>query len=375
MNLTSMLASLLIVLISAPALRPAPEIPSPVGSTTAVEGALTVIKVYGESLENTVTNESPNRAVAVYTPPSYSKNLKRRYPVVYLLHGIGGTHRDWVGTNQTTSAKPWSTLQEVMNRGIAAGLIAEMIVVAPDQRTRGGGSFYTNSKTTGNWEDFTAINLVGHIDSNYRTLSTPSSRGIAGHSMGGYGAIKLGMLHPEIFQVVYGMNSGLLGWGPDLTDENEAYRRAAKATPETLNPNSDFWTASILCIGQALSPNPERPPFYLDLPFEPRDGILEKIDSTFEQWTKQMPLYRVEDYRKNLLSLRAFRFDSGRYDQYPHIISTNRQFSQRLHELGIPHTFEEYNGDHRNKLWGKEGRMATEVFPFFSRQLDFEPVH
>jgi S-formylglutathione hydrolase len=339
-------------------------------SLANAQGRLVLDQVHGYSLEDTVTGENPDRTVAVYLPPSYAASTERRYPVLYLLHGIGGTHADW--TAGTSAARPWGSIQDVMNRGIAVGRISELIVVAPDQRTIGGGSFYTNSEATGNWEDFTVIDLIGHVDETYRTLDQASSRGVTGHSMGGYGAITLGMKHPDVFQVVYGMNAALLGWAADLEADNPGYVTAASATPATLNPRVDFYTASLLCVAQAFSPNRDHPPFFADLPFEQQDGRMRPFESAHEQWTAKMPLYMVPGYVDNLRSLRALRFDSARSDQYTHIHPTNRALSERLIELSVPHVFEGYNGDHRNRMWGEEGRLATEVLPFFSRMLDAE---
>lgn len=333
------------------------------------QGQLILDRVHGYSLEDTLTGESADRTIAVYLPPSYADSPDRRYPVLYLLHGIGGTHADW--TRPGMQGQPWQTLQDVMDRGIAAQRIAELIVVAPDQLTRGGGSFYTNSEVTGAWEDFTVVDLVGHADSTYRTLAWAESRGIAGHSMGGYGAIKLGMLHPDVYQVVYGMNSGLLGFAADLLAENTAYERALVAKPADLNPQVEFYVLSFWCVAQAFSPNPDNPPFFADLPFELVEGSLIPAPA-YERWKSEMLLYTVADHRKNLLALRGLRFDSGRYDQYTHIPPTNLALSERLTELGVPHVFEDYNGDHRDRLWGEEGRLATVVLPYFSRLLEAE---
>jgi enterochelin esterase-like enzyme len=121
-----------------------------------------------------------------------------------------------------------------MDQGIAEGRFGEMIVVMPDERTRWFGSFYTNSALTGNWEDFTAGDLVDYVDGHYRTLARASSRGIAGHSMGGYGAIRLGMKHPEVFSVVYALNPAVLGWAKDLSTGNPAFAKSEENFPLNL---------------------------------------------------------------------------------------------------------------------------------------------
>ncbi|MDQ3062407.1 MAG: esterase family protein, partial [Acidobacteriota bacterium] len=160
--------------------------------------------VHGISLEKNVTGESPDRSVFIYLPPSYDVSPAKKYPVVYLLHGIGDTNEVWIREWRKDTAG-YGTIPALMDKGIAEGRFGEMIVVMPDERTKAFGSFYVNSSATGNWADFTAKDLVGFVDGKYRTLADAKSRGIAGHSMGGYGAITLGMKHPEIFSVIYGM--------------------------------------------------------------------------------------------------------------------------------------------------------------------------
>ncbi|MEM7201487.1 MAG: alpha/beta hydrolase-fold protein [Planctomycetota bacterium] len=334
----------------------------------AAQGRVDLTQVHAPSLEGNRSGESPRRTVAVYLPPSYNTAPERRYPVLHLLHGIGGTHADWT---RPGSPGPGQSLQDLMDRGIAAGAVQELIVVACDQRTSGGGSFYTNSALTGAWEDFTVRDLVGFIDEGYRTVPDARSRGVAGHSMGGYGAIKLGMKHPDVFAVVYGLSPAVLGFAEDLTAANPAYERAARLRPEELNPRLDMWPPSLLCIGQALSANPQNPPHFCDLPFAKQDGAMQPTDA-HRRWREQMPLYMAANYVEQLRSLRALRFDTGSDDEYTHILATCRAFSAKLAGLGVPHVYEEYNGDHRNRLWGPEGRLATEVLPFFSRQLQRE---
>ena len=80
--------------------------------------------------------------------------------------------------------------------------VQPMIVVLPNGANKYRGSFYANSITMGNWEDFIVRDVVGYVDGHYRTLASPAHRGIAGHSMGGYGALTLGFRHPDVFSVI-----------------------------------------------------------------------------------------------------------------------------------------------------------------------------
>ena len=332
----------------------------------AQEGRLLREKVHGASLENTLTGESADRSVSVYLPPSYFTAPNKRYPVVYLLHGITDTDEAWINPWKK-GGDPWQTVQGVMNRGVAEKRFGEMIIVMPDELTRWGGSFYTNSTVTGNWEDFTVKDLVTYIDAKYRTLARASGRGIAGHSMGGYGAIKLGMKHPDVYSVVYGMNPAVLDWGRDLTIENPAFSFLATnkiASPEDAVKGGLYALGAII-VAQAFSPNPDRPPLFIDLPFGIVDGKIQPSEPAFSRWNENMPVHMVEKYASNLRSLRGLRFDSGYEDEFTHIPPTSRALSAALTARGIDHVFEEFNGDHRNRMMGRSGRLASEVLPYF----------
>ncbi len=333
------------------------------------EGRLVREKVHSDSLERTATKESPDRDVTIYLPPSYDTSPTKRYPVVYLLHGITDTDETWI-RDWTKTNDPWETVQRVMNNGIAEQRFGEMIIVMPNQLTNWGGSFYTNSAVTGNWEDFTVKDLLSHVDGKYRTLAQASSRGIAGHSMGGYGAIKLGMKHPDVYSVVYGLNPAVLGWGGELTIENPAFTSILKATTAEEVRSGHFYQQAIVVLAQAFSPNPERPPFFADFPFALVEGTLRPAEPAFTQWQENFPIHMIETYQSNLSKLRGLKFDSGYEDEFAHIPITARALSAKLTALGIEHIFEEYNGDHRNRLWTRTGRMATEVMPFFWILLD-----
>ena len=157
-------------------------------------GSIERIHVHGGSLEGNLEGDSPDRDVAVYLPPSYAGHPHARYPVLYLLHGYGRVIDTWV---------PFIDLPGGADRDIAAGTAKEMIVVMPDANTLYGGSMYSSSPTTGDWEGFITQDLVQYIDGHYRTIATRGSRGLAGHSMGGYGVWRIAMKHPELYAAIY----------------------------------------------------------------------------------------------------------------------------------------------------------------------------
>lgn len=340
------------------------------GNVFAREGRVVREVVHGASLEHTATGENPDRSVTIYLPPSYDSSSSKRYPVVYLLHGIGDTDKTWTSAWSAGNAG-YATIPEVLDKGIADGLLAEMIVVMPDQKTKWFGSFYVDSSATGNWEDFTARELVGYVDRKFRTLAQPTSRGIAGHSMGGYGALTLAMKHPEVYSVAFGMNPALIDWGGDLYLTNPRILAALEAKGfDDLLKTKDLYTMGIVTIAQAFSPNPTNPPFFADLPFVRVNGRVRPVEKPFSQWREKSALRMIPTHRANLNRLRGFRFDSGYDDEFTFIPVNCRAFSNELTNNGIEHIFEEYNGDHRNRLWGRDGRILTEVLPYFSRLLD-----
>jgi S-formylglutathione hydrolase FrmB len=256
---------------------------------------------------------------------------------------------------------------------INGGKAREMIVVAPNANNRFGGSFYLNSPVTGNWEDYIFRDVVGYIDANYRTLARASSRGIAGSDMGGFGSVSLGMKHPDVFSAIYAMSPCCLGMEGEFLEPHPAWTRVLRITKEEfhkLPPTPDnVYTFIFVGLSAAFAPNPENKLFYSDFLYREEDGKLVRNEAVAAKWKAKMPLYMVDEYKSNLLSLRGIFLDYGQNEKFPHVRIATPLFSKALAERGIPHTFEIYaGGDHRNKI--KE-RLETRVFRFFSERLDF----
>ena len=333
----------------------------------AGRGQLLEFKVHGTSLENNTLGFSTERDVRVYLPPSYETEM-RQYPVVYVLHGITDPLTVWT--------VPWSddeidygTIQNLMERGISAGLLQDMILVLFDARTPYFGCHYVNSPVKGNWQDFLAHDLVTYVDSNYRTLDRRESRGVMGHSMGGYGALRVGLDRPDIFSVVYGLSPSVLGWREDLSAQNPAFKILATEDDPSEYIDSNFYVGAFIGVSQAFSPNPNRPPFYADFPFRMDDDTLVPNQPAHRLWETNFLANRIDSYLEQPFRLSGIMFDAGYVDQFTHIPPTSRELSEALSDKGVDHTFELYNGDHRNRLWGESGRLYTEVLPFLSRAL------
>ena len=171
------------------------------------------IKIHGTALEGNLEGDAVDRDVIVFLPPSYQKDKKRRYPVVYALHGYSIGAEQW-----THEVHVPQTIEGAFAKGSQ-----EMIVVLPDSKTIYNGSMYSSSVTTGDFEKFIAHDVVSYIDAHYRTIANRTSRGLVGHSMGGYGASRIGMKHPEVFGALYIMSpccmSSMVGGGPGSADQ------------------------------------------------------------------------------------------------------------------------------------------------------------
>jgi S-formylglutathione hydrolase FrmB len=315
--------------------------------------------VQSKSIANTITKENPSRKLAIYLPPSYFSSISR-YPVLYLLHGVGDDQRSF-----TDDTIQYNNIKDVMDVGITTDKFGEMIIVMPNEKTNWFGSFYTNSSATGNWEDFTTSELVDFIDKKYRTIANVSSRAIAGHSMGGYGAITLAMKHPEVFSVTYGMNSALFCFCGELTPDNPDFVKfiKAKALDELLIAQN-YVAIGLLNLARAISPNPTDPPLYLDKPFMIKGTKPIPNHEIYNKWIEKDAVQMAKRYKTNLQKLKAIKFDSGKRDDSQFIIENNMLLSKKLKMLNISHQFEEYDGDHNNKLWGLEGRIYNDLLPF-----------
>jgi len=312
----------------------------------AADGTLERIRVFGPSLDGNLEGDDPNREVFVYLPASYGEDTGRRYPVVYFLHGYGANAERYVNLLGLPGAG---------DEAIAANA-REMIVVIPDAFSLYSGSMYSNSPTTGDWETFIADDLVSYIDANYRTVAERGSRGLAGHSMGGYGTVRIGMKRPEVFGALYAMSSCcLINQAPGLEAVEAQMERAAGGPP-----SGGGFANVLFAQAAAWSPNPGNPPLYIDWPYV--DGEAQPVVQA--RWAANSPLVMVDQYVPSLKSFRAIYIDVGDADT---LHDSNVDLDAALERLGVAHEFEVYEGDHGNRV---AARFGTHVLPFFAEHLD-----
>ena len=324
------------------------EVPPPVHGAKPV--VLERIKIHGKALEGNLEGNAVERDALVFLPPSYGRETSRRYPVVYALHGY------------SIGAEQWASeihVPQTIEGAFASGT-KEMIVVLPDSKTVHNGSMYSSSVTTGDFEAFIASDVVSFVDARYRTIPDRTSRGLAGHSMGGYGATRIGMKHAGVFGSLYIMSPCCLsprGAGP--ADPKNDEMLAAVKTPAD-SAKLPFGPRAQLAAAAAWSPNPNNPPLYLDLP------IGDRREAVLARWTANAPLAFVDQYVRQLRQYRAIALEVGDKD---FLRADSNTLHDALTAYAIAHDFEIYPGTHTSHV---AIRFQQHVLPFFGRTLSFE---
>ncbi|WP_328589446.1 alpha/beta hydrolase [Sphingobium yanoikuyae] len=309
------------------------------------------IKVHSPAIEGNLEGESADRDVLVVLPPSYGKEPGRRYPVIYALHGY------------SIGAEQWS--QEIHLSTTAANAFAagakEMIIVLPDSKTVHNGSMYSRSTATGDFETFIARDLTGYVDKHYRTIARRESRGLAGHSMGGYGVSRIGMKHADMFGVLYMMSPCCLSAREAGPIDEAAMSRLTEVKTPAQSAGLPFILRAQLAAAAAWSPNPQNPPLYLDFPV--KDGKVRP--EILAKWAANAPLAFIDQYIGDLRRYKAIAIDVGDKDG---LKNDARTLHEVLDSNGIANSFEIYEGDHTNRVaW----RFQDRLMPFFDQQLDF----
>ena len=321
------------------------------------EGTLEIVEFTSSALESNLIGDTPIRTLMVYLPPGYETS-GRRYPVYYFLTAFGISY----------SVEGWhdrfrNFLRPHLDGLLEDGRTREMITVFIDGFNPFGGSMYASSPATGDWESFVVRELVEHIDATYRTISHRDSRGIDGISMGGFGSLRLALKYPEVFSAVVAQ-----GVPYDWTDGWGTWW-AGGATPEV---DPEDWEDMNLLSGPdrvwfglaaAFAPNPDRPPFYLDRPYELVDGQARPVPEVFERISDMDVYSELDRYVAQATRLKSIMIGHGSADELVPV-SQAHALVARLTELGLDHVYEEHSGGHI--VIHEPSRI------FFSENLSFE---
>ena len=158
------------------------------------EGRLDELEIDSEVLKGNRLGDPHVRPLWVYTPPGYDDEPERRYPCVYVIQGLTGQLDMWRNREAFRPNYP-----EQLDELFASGEAPPAIVAFVDCWTSLGGSQFLNSPGTGRYQDFLCDEAVAFVDGRYRTMADREHRGIQGKSSGGYGALVVPMMRPDVF--------------------------------------------------------------------------------------------------------------------------------------------------------------------------------
>jgi enterochelin esterase family protein len=154
--------------------------------------------------EKTIHSEILNadRNYTVYLPAGYANNTDKQYPVLYLLHGMNGTNKDWAGRGH---------LQDVMDQLRAAGEVCDMIVISPNAGGNIGEGVWNGYFDMEGWayERFFFEEFLPAVEKEYRIKGEKGSRAIAGLSMGGGHTTAVTGLYPDLFDYICPLSCGM----------------------------------------------------------------------------------------------------------------------------------------------------------------------
>jgi S-formylglutathione hydrolase FrmB len=301
------------------------------------------------ALAGNAPGDPVTRTLPIILPPGYA-TAKRRYPVIVALTGFTGK-----GIMLLNAAAWAPNLAERLDRLYAAGM-PHAIFVLPDCFTRFGGSQYINSTATGRYEDYIVEELIPWVDAHYRTVAKPEGRGVFGKSSGGYGAMILGMRHPDVFGAL-ACHSGDMAfeicYGGDFTAACNAINRAGGvaqywaaveeklATAEKID-RGDFEAVNLIAMAACYSPDASQP-LGLALPLDPY--TCARIPKVWKRWLQWDPLELVDRHAAGLRGMRLLYLDCGTRDEFGLHFGA-RRMSQALRERGIAHEHEEFDDGH-----------------------------
>jgi hypothetical protein len=326
------------------------EVEGPAGAPweRPMHGSVDRLVVESELLEDNPLGDPARRPLWVYRPPGVELDHPRPLPSVYVLQGYSGQLDMW---QNRTAFEP--TFFERIDAMFAAGECPDAIVVLVDAWTSVGGSQFLNSSSTGRYLDHLCDEVVSFVDGRYPTAVDRERRALTGKSSGGYGAMVVPMLRPDVFGAFASHAGDALfevAFQPEfpqcartLRDDFEGswevfFARLAAADHVDLKR---FAPLEMYGYAAAFSPDPANPGKAL-LPF---DANARLVDDVWARWLEKDPVRMASSHGDALRSMRRIHLEAGRADQYWLDLGA-QAFGAELTALGVDHTLELFDGTH-----------------------------
>ena len=329
-----------------------------------MHGSLDRLVVESDVLADNPLGDPARRPLYVYRPPGVERDHPRPLPSVYVIQGYTGqldmwSNRDAFGT----------TVIEAFDALFASGSCPDAVLVLVDAWTSYGGSQFLNSSATGRYLDYLCDEVVEFVDAHYPTIADRDHRGIAGKSSGGYGAMVVPMLRPDVL-------GALASHAGDALFE-VAYLPEFPVFVRTLRDHFDgsmdvflealaaadhfdmerFRAIEFYGYAAAYSPDPRTPGRAL-LPVDLASGRL--IDDVWAQWLEKDPVRMAPARAEALRSMRRIYLDAGTRDEY-YLDLGATAFAAELDKLGVEHTVELFDGKHGGISWRYPGAIRELV--------------
>jgi Putative esterase len=271
------------------------------------------------ALEGNALGDPSSRPLWVYTPPGYDVDAERRYPSVYVIQGLTGQLDMW--RNRSPFRRNFPELADDL---FARGDAPPVIVVWVDCWTSLGGSQFLDSPGTGNYLTYLCDEIVPFIDEHYRTTADRDHRGIQGKSSGGYGAMVVPMLRPDLwgglathagdalFEACYlpEFRESVRVLRDEYAGSFDAFWKDFRSRPALSKP-SDGHLLNDWCMAACYSADPDGT---VRLPFDTATG--ELIPEIWERWLALDPVRMVPAHADTMRTMRAIYIDAGKKDEY-----------------------------------------------------------
>ncbi len=315
---------------------------------STIAGRFEQLEIQSEALRGNALGDPATRPLWVYTPPGYDAEPARRYPSVYVIQGFTGQVDMW--WNREAFRRTYPETVDELFRG---GDVPPAIVVFVDCWTSLGGSQFLNSPGTGRYLDYLCDDVVSFVDERFRTDARRERRGIQGKSSGGYGAMVVPMLRPDVYSALASHAGDALFEGCYLPE----FREVARALREEYDGSYDaFWQdfrsrvpmtkpsdgalVNEYAMAACYSADPDGT---VRLPFDPATG--ELIDEVWRRWLEWDPVRMVPRHAEALRSMRGIWLDAGKKDEF-YLDNGAVAVSRELDKIGVAHTLELFDAGH-----------------------------
>lgn len=305
------------------ALTPAPRHPPPPERCSGSRAELMTIA--SPASGGRIGDNRPRR-LCVRVPTSYERSPSRRYPVIFVLPGLGGTEQSGFAQGLVGAL---DSLADSTGR--------EAIVVTVDTSTPLGSTYLNDSPVTGAWESFLSRTVIPTVEARFRTLGSADARALVGQSTGGFNAVSYGLRHSELFAAIAASSPDGLDFANWFLEGDGRHARRAWLAWMRLE-NAMGAVGQMTSYAADWSPNLATPRGF-DWPVDLATG--EVSPAVWARWLAHSPAELLRDASlvervRARLSGRVY-IAAGRHDEFD-LFEPARRFSERLTTLGVANT-------------------------------------